>query len=80
MRPFGVIDEGISVVLIIVIDEIVAVHFKFIDGIEFVPLQKRAEMPEGLSGAGIRINQGAVRIVDDCHVEAGSGDIAFIVV
>ena len=37
MRPFGVIDEGIAVVLIIVIDEIVAVHFKFIDGVEFVP-------------------------------------------
>jgi len=36
VRPFGVIDEGIAVVLVIVIDEIVAVHFKFIDGIEFV--------------------------------------------
>ena len=37
--PVGIIDEGIAVLLVVGVDQVIAVNLEFVDGVLMVPIQ-----------------------------------------
>ena len=77
------VDEGIAVVLIFRIDDIVAVDLLLTDGILFVPAEQHLHGPvldDRLIGHVAGIPVAVLTVIAHAHVEESAGDVAFILV
>ena len=80
---FGMVDEGVAVVLHEVVDGIVAVYLFLADGILLVPFQQHLHGPGlnlALVGHGARLPAAVFGVVAGCHIEIGTSNVALVLV